>query len=300
MDGVMWGLMGMLGLVAVAGFEAGVFGDTASALDQAAASVQRPQLVTPIASPAPQPEARAASRTGSAVQRPGGNGPGAGGPGGQGNGGPGNGGPGDGGLGGPGGPFNHPVPPGAAKKMSEVLGEIVWLMSQSARTSGRCAPGHTQFFIADLEWPAARPLGSPLAGQAAKENELMTPVLLQQFRLFYAQDRPLGVVPEARKKSVLWGQVFDDVEKRLIGGQPKLQPTDWKSGEKIWVMPEACFQHDEVIAPACPGPRHASDEKRSGGGAEEMVKDLKTKVFPDREVHYVTVTKDGKKEVRVV
>ena len=47
---------------------------------------------------------------------------------------------------------------------------------------------------------------------------LMTPVLLQQFRLFYAQDRPLGVVPEARKKSVLWGQVSDDVEKRLVSG----------------------------------------------------------------------------------
>lgn len=107
----------------------------------------------------------------------------------------------------------------------------------------------------------------------------MTPVLLQQFRLFYAQDRPLGVV--------LWGQVSDDVEKQLISGQPKLQPTDWKSGEKIWAV--------EVIAPF--------------GGAEEMVNDVKKNVFPERDslkvplrgaVHYVTVTKEGKKEVRVV
>ena len=56
------------------------------------------------------------------------------------------------------------------------------------------------------------------------------------------------------------GAVSDDVEKRLVSGQPKLQPTDWKSGEKIWAV--------EVIAPF--------------GGAEEMVNDLKTKVFPDR------------------
>ena len=98
----------------------------------------------------------------------------------------------------------------------------------------------------------------------------MTPVLLQQFRLFYAQDKPLGVV--------LWGQISDEVEKRLVSGQPKLQPTDWKSGEKIWAV--------EVIAPF--------------GGAEEMVNDLKSKVFPDRPVHYVAVTTDGKKEVRVV
>ena len=134
--------------------------------------------------------------------------------------------------------------------------EIVWLMSQSARTSGRCAPGHKQFFISDLEWPAARPLGSPRAGQAAKAKELMTPVLLQQFRTFYAQDRPLGVV--------LWATVSDEVAARLTEGTTKLRPQDWKSGDKLWVMPEACFQHDEVIA-ACPGPRHASDEKTSNG-----------------------------------
>ena len=50
-------------------------------------------------------------------------------------------------------------------------------------------------------------------------------------------------------------------------------------------------------------------ESRNSGGAEEMVNDLKSKVFPDRDslevplrgaVHYVAVTKDGKKEVRVV
>lgn len=98
----------------------------------------------------------------------------------------------------------------------------------------------------------------------------MTPVLLQQFRLFYAQDRPLGVV--------LWGKISDDVEKRLVSGQPKLQPADWKSGEKIWAV--------EVIAPF--------------GGAEEMVNDLKKNVFPDRAVHYVAVTKEGKKDVRAV
>lgn len=36
------------------------------------------------------------------------------------------------------------------------------------------------------------------------------------------------------------------------------------------------------------------------GGAEEMVKDLKEKVFPTRTINYLAVSKDGKKEVRVV
>ena len=39
--------------------------------------------------------------------------------------------------------FKHAAPEGHAKKVSEVLGEVVWLMSQS--------PLHKQFYIQDLE-----------------------------------------------------------------------------------------------------------------------------------------------------
>ena len=44
-------------------------------------------------------------------------------------------------------PFTHAAPEGHAKKVSEVLGEVVWLMSQS--------PMHKQFFISDREWSVA-------------------------------------------------------------------------------------------------------------------------------------------------
>ena len=97
----------------------------------------------------------------------------------------------------------------------------------------------------------------------------MTPVLLQQFRTFYATDRPIGVV--------LWATVSEEVEANLMAGTTKLRPQDWKSGIKLWVV--------EVIAPF--------------GGAEEMVKDLKEKVFPEREVKYLTVSKDGR-QVRTI
>ena len=78
----------------------------------------------------------------------------------------------------------------------------------------------------------------------------------------------------------------------LKDGTTKLRPRDWKSGDLAWVLSEASvqgmlearFQHDEVIAPF--------------GGAEEMVKDLKSKVFPDRELRYLQVV-DGKREVKV-
>jgi len=43
--------------------------------------------------------------------------------------------------------FSHAAPEGHAKTTAAVLGEIVWLMSQSRL--------HKQFFIQDLEWPVA-------------------------------------------------------------------------------------------------------------------------------------------------
>lgn len=134
--------------------------------------------------------------------------------------------------------FTKPAPDGAAKKVSEVLGEIVWLMSQS--------PLHKQFFISDLEW------------------FVMTPVLLQQFRLFYDQTKPIGVA--------FWATVNDEVEERLAVGTTRLRPQDWKSGDRLWVV--------EVIAPF--------------GGAEEMVKDLKAKVFPQREMKFLTTGAQGR------
>ncbi len=124
-----------------------------------------------------------------------------------------------------------------------VLGEIVWLMSQSKL--------HKSFFISDLEW------------------FVMTPVILQQFRMFYDQDKPIGVV--------LWASVDAEVSARLAQGGGKMRPQDWKSGNELWAV--------EVIAPF--------------GGAPAMLKDLKEKVFPSREIKAVVV-QDGKKTVATV
>jgi len=103
---------------------------------------------------------------------------------------------------------------------------------------------------------------------ARQADKPMTPVLLNQFRLFYAKDRPLGVV--------FWGLVSQEVEERLKAGTARLLPQDWKSGDRLWAV--------EVIAPF--------------GRAEEMVKDLEAKVFKDREIRFVVLGADGKKEVR--
>jgi len=134
--------------------------------------------------------------------------------------------------------FDQPAPAGAAKKTSEVLGEIAWLMSQSAL--------HKQLFISDLEWL------------------VMTPMLLQQFRLFYDKDKPIGVV--------FWATVSEEVEARLAAGNGRMRPQDWKSGDRLWVV--------EVIAPF--------------GKGEEMVRDLRAKVFVGREIKALAVGPKGR------
>jgi cytolysin-activating lysine-acyltransferase len=136
--------------------------------------------------------------------------------------------------------FTAQAPVGAARTMSAVLGEIVWLLTQS--------PQHKQaFFIGDLEWMA------------------MPPILLQQFRMFYAKDKPIGVI--------LWAYVNDEVEQRLLSGNARMRTQDWKCGDKLWIV--------EVVAPF--------------GGTDEMLKDLKAKVFKDREIKFRAV--DGGKGV---
>lgn len=150
-------------------------------------------------------------------------------------------------------------------KVSEALGEIVWLMSQS--------PLHKGFFISDLEWM------------------IMTPVLLGQFRLFHgpAPQQPLpaqvattiapstGTQTQQPMGVVLWGLVSEEVAERLKQGVPKLRPQDWRSGDRLWVV--------EVIAPF--------------GGAGAMLQDFKRQVFPDRLVSFVKLGVKGK-EVGVV
>jgi cytolysin-activating lysine-acyltransferase len=142
-----------------------------------------------------------------------------------------------------GSPFTLPTPGGKEKTVAQLFGEIVWLFSQS--------PKHKNFFVSDLEWL------------------VMTPILLRQFRVFYAPDRPIGVA--------LWAYVNDTVEERLKSGHARLAPADWKSGETLWLV--------DIVAPF--------------GGHDAMIKDLKEKVFPEREMKFLGL-EDGKVVVKEV
>jgi cytolysin-activating lysine-acyltransferase len=85
------------------------------------------------------------------------------------------------------------------KTVSQVLGEITWLMTQS--------PRHKAIPLGDLEWL------------------LMPAILLRQFRIFYNGQQPVGVA--------LWALVDETVAKRIDAGDNRLSAAEWKSGNLL-------------------------------------------------------------------
>lgn len=92
--------------------------------------------------------------------------------------------------------------PGRKKTVSEVLGEMVWILTQS--------PIHKQLFIGDLEW------------------FMMPPLLLEQFRIFNGPQHPVAFA--------LWATVNEDTEQRLKSGAHKLRADEWKNGDRPWLI----------------------------------------------------------------
>jgi cytolysin-activating lysine-acyltransferase len=88
------------------------------------------------------------------------------------------------------------------KTVSQVLGEITWLMTQS--------PRHKSISLGDLEWLA------------------MPAILLRQFRIFYKGDQPVGVAFWALADAIVVG--------RVDAGDRRLSVVEWKSGANVRII----------------------------------------------------------------
>src|SRR2546422_5046513 len=107
---------------------------------------------------------------------------------------------------------------------ASLLGQVAWLMMQS--------PVHRHLFLADLEYRVAPPL------------------MLQQFRLYRRDNVPVAFVS--------WALLTEEVEKRVQSGAWRLQPADWRSGDRLWVV--------DLVAPH--------------GGVAAVLEDLRENLFP--------------------
>lgn len=109
------------------------------------------------------------------------------------------------------------------------------------------SPSHKHLFVTDFEWL------------------IIPPISLRQFKLFRQKDthNPLAFMS--------WAFVSEAIEKRLLSGNTKLAPQEWKSGDRAWLI--------DVISP------YAS--------AQEFLKQLAETTFKDKEIKLLQAQKNG-------
>ena len=106
---------------------------------------------------------------------------------------------------------------------------------------------HKYLFTADLEWL------------------VLPPVSQKQCSLFRSKkNEPVAFVS--------WAKVSEEVEKRLLSGQTKLQPKDWNSGDKIYIM--------DIISPFTQG--------------KDVLKQLQSNQLKDETVNILRPSKEKK------
>ena len=120
-----------------------------------------------------------------------------------------------------------------------IFGTVVNLMIES--------PAHRHLFLADMQWL------------------IIPPMRLNQYRIFHDRERnqPVGYVS--------WAFLSQDAAERLRKGQTRLQPSEWKSGEQLWLI--------DLLAP----------EQLQ----QKIIKELKDKMFQGRTLHMLQPAPDG-------
>ncbi|UES54000.1 toxin-activating lysine-acyltransferase [Roseibium aggregatum] len=123
------------------------------------------------------------------------------------------------------------------------VGHACWLMSRS--------PLHKHMMITDIEWL------------------VLPPIMLNQFRLWQHNGMPIGFAS--------WAYLGEEASERIVEkGIRRLMPTDWKSGEDLWLI--------DFIAPM--------------GGQDEMIKELRENIFKGKPFKSLQPTAEGKVGVK--
>jgi len=95
---------------------------------------------------------------------------------------------------------------------------------------------------------------------------LLPPIQAGQFRLFQANQRPVG--------AAIWAHASEDVAERLAQGG-RVAVHEWQSGDQPWIV--------DLIAPQ--------------GGQQKMLQDLADGVLKGKGVRYLTTQSDGSRSV---
>ncbi|MBK7846565.1 MAG: toxin-activating lysine-acyltransferase [Zoogloea sp.] len=118
-----------------------------------------------------------------------------------------------------------------------LLGPMTWLMLQRG--------GTRNILLSELEW------------------RVLPALALDQVRLHMREEAPIAFITWAKLSAAAAGRYREPPH--------QLSPSDWKSGEDVWII--------DVIAPF--------------GGAAEAIQDLKEKVFPGQVLRQLYPSPEG-------
>jgi cytolysin-activating lysine-acyltransferase len=93
---------------------------------------------------------------------------------------------------------------------------------------------------------------------------VLPPVMLRQFRLFRQNGHPFAYAS--------WAMLTEEAEARVKTGQTRLRPDEWTGGDRLWLI--------DLIAPF--------------GAQQEIIRDLKDKVFGGKAVKTLQPAPDGR------
>lgn len=87
------------------------------------------------------------------------------------------------------------------------------------------------------------------------EWRLMPPLVLDQIKLYLQDEKPVAFAT--------WARLSESVAERYRCAPHHLAGSDWSSGDQVWLV--------DVVTPF--------------GGAQDVLKDLRQKVFPGQTIH---------------
>ena len=99
------------------------------------------------------------------------------------------------------------------------------------------------------------------------EWRIMPPLLLEQAKLYMRDESPLAFVT--------WAEMSQASIDRYRRAPHHLMYSDWNSGNQIWLI--------DLVTPF--------------GGAQEILKDLREKVFPGQDIHQLMPSPEGLQKV---
>lgn len=155
-------------------------------------------------------------------------------------------------------PIEKAVSPAEAMRASEMTDFAALLKKQAQRVVGKLP------LLGAVSWLMMQQTATRHTLLSELEWRVMPALVLDQAKLYMRDDSPIAYVS--------WATLSEPVAQRYGAAPHQLTASDWQSGDQVWIV--------DLFVPF--------------GGAQEVMKDLRTTVFAGRPVRQLQLGADGR------